>query len=86
MGPRTYEITFLSQAGPAIRAEFDECQVTVGSGTTTLRAELPDQCALSGLIQRIIGLHLEITQVRRVLVPRERAGNPGRGYPPGAAI
>jgi hypothetical protein len=50
-----------------VRAEFDDCQITVGSGTTTLRTELPDQGALSGLIQRIIGLRLEVTDV--CLVP-----------------
>jgi hypothetical protein len=63
---RTYEITFTGQASPAVGAEFDDCEVSLGPGTTTLRAELPDQCALSGLIQRVIGLHLEIIQVQLV--------------------
>jgi hypothetical protein len=63
---RTYEITFRGQAGAATRAEFDDCQVTVGSETTTLRCELPDQAALAGLIQRIIGLRLEITCLQLV--------------------
>ncbi len=58
-----YEITFSGQASAATCAEFDDCQVTVGSDTTTLRCELPDQAALAGLIQRIIGLRLEITHV-----------------------
>ena len=43
-----YEITFAGQAGSTLRAEFDECEVAVGPDTTTLRAELPDQAALSG--------------------------------------
>jgi hypothetical protein len=59
----TYEITFRGQAGAATRAEFDDCQVTISSDTTTLRCELPDQPALAGLIQRIISLRLEITHV-----------------------
>jgi hypothetical protein len=63
MRSRTYEITFSGQAGAATRAEFDDCQVTVGQDTTTLRCELPDQAALAGLIQRIIGLRLDITCV-----------------------
>ena len=67
---RLYEITFTGQAGPVVGAEFDDCEVILGAGTTTLRADLPDQCALSGLIQRIIGLHLEITQVHLVAPPR----------------
>jgi len=66
---RTYEITFTGQAGPAVGAEFDDCEVIREPGATTLRAELPDQCALSGLIQRIVGLHLEITQVQLVVPP-----------------
>lgn len=66
---RMYEITFTGQAGPAVGAEFDDCEVILGPDTTTLRADLPDQCALSGLIQRIVGLHLEITQVHLLAPP-----------------
>ena len=62
--PRTFEITFVGQAGTVLRAEFDDCAVSVGPGTTTLRAELLDQSALLGLIQRITGLGLELIEVR----------------------
>jgi len=61
-------MTFTGQAGTAVRAEFDDCEVTVGRGTTTLRAELPDQGALHGLLQRIAGLGLELIDVH-VVVP-----------------
>jgi hypothetical protein len=50
MRPQTYEITLAGQAGSAVRAEFDDCEVTVGPGKTILRPELPDQAALSGLV------------------------------------
>jgi len=60
---RTYELTFSGQAGAATCAEFDDCYVAISPETTTLRCEVPDQAALAGLIQRIIGLRLEITQV-----------------------
>jgi hypothetical protein len=63
MQSRTYEITFTGQAGRTLRAEFDDCAITVGPGSTTLRAELPDQAALVGLVQRIIGLGLEVVYV-----------------------
>jgi hypothetical protein len=63
---QTYEITFTGEAGSALRAEFDDCEVTVGPGTTTLRAELPDQAALSGLVLRITGLGLELLHMQRV--------------------
>ena len=63
MRSRTYEITFAGQAGTTLRAEFDDCEVSVGPGTTTLRAELPDQGALQGLLQRIAGLGLDLLDV-----------------------
>ena len=69
--PHTYEITFTGEAGTAVRAEFDDCEVSVGSGTTTLRAELPDQAALTGLVLRITGLGLDVVDMHRVVPPPE---------------
>ena len=69
--PYTYEITFTGEAGTAVRAEFDDCEVNVGSGTTTLRAELPDQAALTGLVLRITGLGLDVVDMHRVVPPPE---------------
>ena len=66
MQPQTYEITFAGQAGATVRAEFDDCAITIGRGTTTLRAELPDQGALCGLVQRIIGLGLELIHLHLI--------------------
>jgi hypothetical protein len=66
---QTYEITFLGQAGDTLRAEFEDCQVTLGPGTTTLRAELPDRGALSGLMDRINGLGLDVIDVSLVVPP-----------------
>ena len=59
----TYEITFAGRAGATLRAAFDDCTVTLGPGTTTLRAQLPDQAALWGLVQRIAGLGLEVVDL-----------------------
>jgi hypothetical protein len=67
--PHTYEITFAGRADRTLRAQFDDCQVTTGPDTTTLRAEVPDQAALSGLVQRIAGLGLEIIRVLVVTPP-----------------
>jgi hypothetical protein len=69
--PQTYEITFAGRAGSTLCAEFDDCEVIVGQGTTTLRAELPDQAALSGLVLRINGLGLELIDVHLVASPPE---------------
>jgi len=67
--PRTFEITFGGQAGRLLHAEFDDCEVSVGPGTTTLAAGLLDQSALLGLLQRITGLGLELIEVRVVTPP-----------------
>ena len=64
--PRTYEITFIGRAGSTLRAAFDDCLVTLGPGTTTLRAKLPDQAALWGLVQRMISLGLEVVDLHIV--------------------
>jgi hypothetical protein len=77
--PQMYEITFAGEAGTTLRAEFDDCEVSIGSGTTTLRAELPDQAALGGLIQRIIGLRLELVRVLLV-EPPARPDRPSAGH------
>jgi hypothetical protein len=65
----TYEITFTGQADRTLCAQFDDCKVTTRPDTTTLRAELPDQAALSGLVQRIAGLGLEISHVLLLTSP-----------------
>jgi len=62
----TYEITLRGQAGRTLRAQFDEYEVTTGPDTTTLLAELSDQAALSGLVQRIVGLGLVVIDVHLV--------------------
>lgn len=66
MPSRTYEITFTGEAGATLRAAFDDCEVTIGTGTTTLRARVPDQAGLSALINRINGLGLEVIDVTLV--------------------
>jgi len=69
MRPLTYEISFSGEADSTLRAQFDDCKVTTGSDRTTLRAELPDQAALSGIVQRIAGLGLEVIHIVRITPP-----------------
>jgi len=64
MRPRMYEITFVGQAGPVLGAAFNDCQVTVGPGTTTLRARLPDSEALNRLMGRITAFGLTVIRIR----------------------
>jgi hypothetical protein len=63
---QTYEITFEGRAGSVLRAAFDECEISIGPHSTTLRAEVPDSAALCGLIQRIADFRLQVTTVRLV--------------------
>ena len=69
MTPRTYEITFAGQAVPAIIGAFEDFEVTVDRDTTTLRAELPDQPALHGALNRLQDLGLELLHVNVVEPP-----------------
>ena len=66
MRAQVYEITFAGQAGGTLRADFDDCEVIVGPGATTLRAELPDQAALAGLVVRLTGFGLEVIDMHLV--------------------
>ena len=49
----TYVITFRGEAGRAVSAAFDDLEVSTKEGLTTLRAAVPDQAALHGVIERI---------------------------------
>jgi hypothetical protein len=69
MRSQIYEITLAGQAGSLLCAAFEDCQVTVASGTTTLRAELPDQPAVMELLERIAGFGLELIEMRLVAPP-----------------
>ena len=64
--PRTYEITFDGEAVPAIVSAFEDFDVIVGAGITTIRAQLPDQAALHGTLDRLMALGLELLEVRAV--------------------
>jgi hypothetical protein len=61
---QTDEITFTGQAGSALRAEFDDCKVGIGPGTTALRAELPDQGALTRTARTTALSQLPVVTVR----------------------
>jgi hypothetical protein len=65
----TYEITFMGQADTALSREFDDYEVSIGRGTTMLRAELSDQGALDRLMGRIIGQELIVLHMQLVGAP-----------------
>jgi hypothetical protein len=82
---QVYEITFAGQAGSALRAEFDDCEISIGEDATTLRVELPDQAALWGVLQRIMEFGLKLIELRLVAVtsPTSGDGSAGQGSPVG---
>ncbi len=66
MTARTYEITFEGEAVPAIVEAFEEFDVVVGAGHTTLRGQQFDQAALHGALDRVRALGLDLLEVRVV--------------------
>jgi hypothetical protein len=66
MTTRKYEITFEGEAVPAIVEAFEEFDVVVGAGQTTLRAQQFDQAALHGALDRVRALGLDLLEVRVV--------------------
>lgn len=62
----TYEITFVGRAGSVLCSAFDDCKISIGPYSTTLRAEVADPAALYGLIERVAGFRLQVTDVHLV--------------------
>ena len=80
---QVYEITFEGRAGHVLRAEFDDCEVSLGQDTTTLRVELPGQPALWGIIERMMEFGLKLIALRLLTVPHVASwdGSAGQGSP-----
>ncbi len=65
MEPTTYALTFKGEAGKAVRAAFNDLDLSTKDGLTTLHADVSDQAALHGVIERIRALGLELVDVRQ---------------------
>jgi hypothetical protein len=77
---QVYEITFEGRVGDLLCPEFDDCEVSLGRDTTTFRAELPDQPALWGLLERMMEFGLRLIELRVLTVPSP-GGSVGLGSP-----
>ena len=73
MAHLVYELSFKGAASATLQANFEDCEVITGAGTTTLRVVVPDAAAVHGMMDRVTGLGLEILQLRLVAEP-ERSG------------
>jgi hypothetical protein len=82
---QVYEITFEGRAGSVVSAEFNDCEVSVGQDTTTLRVGLPDPATLWGVLERMMELGLKLIELRSVAVPSaaSRDGSAAQGSPAG---
>ena len=60
------EITIRGAVGERVRAEFEEFEIDIARSDTRtrLRASLPDQAALHGVLERMRDLGVEILEVR----------------------
>lgn len=66
MRSQTYDIIFAGRAGSVLCSVFEDCEISIGPHSTTMRAEVPDQAALCGLMERLADLRLQVTNVRLV--------------------
>ena len=63
--PSIQESDLSPPSHPHLMGRPEDCAITVGPDTTTLRAQLPDQGALFGLVERITALGLEVAPAPR---------------------
>ncbi len=64
-----YEIRVSGQVPAEVVEEIDDVQVAIQPVGTVLRGTVVDQAALHGLINRLLGLGLELVEVRRLATP-----------------
>ncbi|HMK10015.1 MAG TPA: hypothetical protein VK461_00385 [Acidimicrobiales bacterium] len=66
MAPQVYELSFRGAASDTLAAGFEGCEVMTSDDVTTVRALVPDQAALQGMISQVHGFGLELLEVRIV--------------------
>ena len=69
MAQLVYELSFKGAASDMLAGAFEGCQLTTAHGITVVRAELPDQTALQGLLSRVHALGLELLDLHLVAEP-----------------
>ncbi|MGH9229908.1 MAG: hypothetical protein ACRD07_14500 [Acidimicrobiales bacterium] len=79
MAQIVYELSFEGAASDTLRAIFEDHDVVVAAGVTTIRGSFEDQAALVETIERINALGLELIELHTVA---ETAGNDLRAWDP----
>lgn len=67
----SYAITFRGEAGRSLLAAFEDLDISINTGFTTLRGQFPDQAALHGVIDRTRALGLELVNVQLLEVDED---------------
>ncbi len=66
MAPQVYELQFKGAASETLAAGFEGCEVTSQGDVTTVRALVPDQAALQGMLSQVHAFGLDLLEVRIV--------------------
>lgn len=66
MPVHTYQLQFRGAASDTLAAAFEGCELTSDRGVTTVRARIPDQSALQGMIAQVHAFGLDLLEVRIV--------------------
>ena len=66
MAPQAYELRFKGAASETLAAGFEGYEVTSQGGVTTVRALIPDQAALQGVLSQAHAFGLDLLEVRMV--------------------
>jgi hypothetical protein len=66
MAPRTYEVRFKGAASATLAAGFEGCDVETEGDETIVRALVPDQAALQGMLSQVQAFGLDLLEVRIV--------------------
>lgn len=61
-----YEIRVSGEVPATVVEEFEGVHVVVHPTVTVLRGPIPDQAALHGILNRLLGLNLELIDVHRL--------------------
>lgn len=78
MSGSVYDVTFKGEAGPAIRAQFEDLEIRSKDGLSVVRVVASDQASLYGVINKVNALGLELLDVNRV----EEGSKPSGGNAP----
>ena len=74
---KSYEIRIRGEIPADELLEFENVTRVVRPATTVVRGVVTDQAALRMLLQRLQGLGLELTEIRRVTEPTALTSSPG---------